>query len=151
MPHHVTDLIYLLDNLSTPVSHPLVMTNHVASPFDEEDQWAMAIVAEFSYARVRDVIQERWIAFAYGEAQWNENNFFAFGPEGETGERSSCIFDGRRRTQIWREALEPLDIQLVQKVGVELSNGPPFRVTWICFLDSLYCEFLFVFSNLCLV
>ena len=85
MPHHVTDLIYLLDNLSTPVSHPLVMTNHVASPFDEEDQWAMAIVAEFSYARVRDVIQERWIAFAYGEAPWNENKFLLLARKGKQG------------------------------------------------------------------
>jgi len=49
---------------------------------------------------------------------------FVFGPEGEAGERGSNIFEGRRRTEAWRAALEPLGPALVQKVGLELANGP---------------------------
>ncbi|KAI9507003.1 alpha/beta-hydrolase [Russula earlei] len=47
-----------------------------------------------------------------------------FGPEGEAGERGMNIFDGRRRTTAWQTALEPLGRSIVQKVGLELSNGP---------------------------
>jgi carboxylesterase type B len=122
IPHHAADLMYLFDNVPTPISQPLVLPTEEPEFFD--DEWAMPIVDEFSYGRVRDAIQERWIAFAYGEVPWNEDKVFVFGPEGETGERSSCIFEGRRRKQVWKEALEPLGMQLVQKVGVELSNGP---------------------------
>jgi len=84
----------------------------------------VAVVDEWAYVRVRDAIQERWISFAHGEAPWREDKVFVFGPEGETGERSSCIFEGRRRKAIWKQALEPLGMELVQKVGVELSRGP---------------------------
>jgi carboxylesterase type B len=122
IPHHATDLIYLFDNI--PVPMPTSQPFETGS-FDENDEWTMPVVDDYSYERVRDVIQERWIAFAHGEAPWNENKVFVFGPEGEVGERSSCIFEGRRRTQIWKEALEPLGMQLVQKIGTELSNGPP--------------------------
>jgi len=89
-----------------------------------EEEWDTYTVDPFSYARVRDTIQEKWIAFANGEAPWNEDKVFVFGPEGETGERSMCIFEGRRRRQLWKEVFEPLGMQLVQKVGVELSRGP---------------------------
>ena len=89
-----------------------------------EEEWDTYVVDPFSYARVRDTIQEKWIAFANGEAPWNEDKVFVFGPEGETGERSTCIFEGRRRRQLWKEVFEPLGMQLVQKVGVELSRGP---------------------------
>ena len=65
------------------------------------------------------------LAFAYGEAPWREDRVYVFGPEGETGERSMSIFNARRRTQVWKEALEPLGVSLVQKLGVELCNGPP--------------------------
>ncbi|KAF9482676.1 alpha/beta-hydrolase [Pholiota conissans] len=92
-------------------------------PGDMED-WPVAVVDEFSYGRVRDAIQERWISFAHGEVPWRDDRVFVFGPEGETGERSNVIFEGRRRTQMWKEALEPLGPTLVQKFGVELSRGP---------------------------
>jgi len=128
IPHHATDLMYLFDNVPLPtVSEPADLPNEESDYFESDyfdDDWAIPTVDEFSYGRVRDAIQERWIAFAYGEVPWNENKVFVFGPEGETGERSSCIFEGRRRKHVWKEALEPLGMQLVQKVGVELSNGP---------------------------
>ncbi|KAF5356592.1 hypothetical protein D9758_008226 [Tetrapyrgos nigripes] len=87
--------------------------------------WAIPMVDEYSYSRVRDTIQERWLSFAHGEAPWNEDKVFVFGPEGECGERTKWIFDGRRRKNIWKDVLEPLGMQLVQKVGAELSRGPP--------------------------
>jgi hypothetical protein len=90
----------------------------------DDDEWMTTAVDEYSYARVRDAIQERWISFAHGEAPWREDKVFVFGPEGETGERSMEIFDGRRRKRMWKEALEPLGFTLVQKFGVELSRGP---------------------------
>ena len=87
--------------------------------------WAMPVVDDWTYARVRNAVQERWLAFAYGEAPWREDRVFVFGPEGETGERSMSIFHARRKTQVWKEALEPLGLGLVQKLGAELCNGPP--------------------------
>jgi hypothetical protein len=45
------------------------------------------------------------------------------GPESEAGERSMSIFAGRRRVEMWKKALAPLGMQLMQKVGIELSNG----------------------------
>ncbi|KAF8156994.1 Alpha/Beta hydrolase protein [Crassisporium funariophilum] len=89
-----------------------------------EDEWLTAAVDEYSYARVRDAMQERWIAFAHAEVPWRDDKVFVFGPEGETGERSMQIFEGRRRKSMWKEALEPVGSQLVQKFGVELSRGP---------------------------
>ncbi|KAF8886489.1 Alpha/Beta hydrolase protein [Infundibulicybe gibba] len=145
IPHHAADLMYLFDNVPLPASaHTMEpeCATFCDGPFDDfdsdeedlkfgsvirddEDEWVLPAVDEWSYARVRDAMQERWIAFAHGEAPWKEDKVFVFGPEGETGERSSCIFEGRRRRQVWSEALEPLGMQLVQKVGVELSRGPP--------------------------
>lgn len=90
-----------------------------------DDEWGVPIVDEWSYNKVRDAIHSRWVAFAYGESPWKDDKVYVFGPEGEIGERNMSIFDGRRRTQCWKEALVPLGIQLVQKVGIELSNGPP--------------------------
>lgn len=95
------------------------------SPDGEDDGWSVPIVDEWTYARVRDAVQGRWFAFAHGDAPWAEDKVYVFGPEGEVGERSMAIFNGRRRVQVWKEALEPLGMQLVQKVGLELSNGPP--------------------------
>ncbi|THU88903.1 alpha/beta-hydrolase [Dendrothele bispora CBS 962.96] len=94
---------------------------------DFSSTWAIPMVDEHSYARVRDTLQERWLAFAHAEAPWNEDKVFVFGPEGETGERTKWIFDGRRRRKVWKETLEPLGMQLVQKIGVELSRGPPLK------------------------
>ncbi|KAH8101803.1 Alpha/Beta hydrolase protein [Cristinia sonorae] len=105
-----------------------------------DDEWGLPIVDTYSYNRVRDAIQTRWITFAYGEAPWSSpstlpsasassssatEKVYVFGPEGETGERSMSIFDGRRRRKVWKEALEPLGMGVVQKVAVELCNGPP--------------------------
>lgn len=88
--------------------------------------WPQPVVDEWSYGRVRDAIQSHWIAFAWGERPWDNSHdkIFVFGPEGETGERSACVFEGRRRRKIWEEVLRPLGIALVHKVGHELSNGP---------------------------
>lgn len=96
------------------------------------DDWGVPVVDDYAYTRVRDTMQERWLAFAYGEAPWDAEKVFVFGPEGETGERSMSIFEGRRRAKVWREALEPLGMHLVQKVGAELANGPavPARCHW---------------------
>ncbi|KAF8899784.1 Alpha/Beta hydrolase protein [Gymnopilus junonius] len=99
-------------------------SNHGVMVDTDEQSWLIAPVDLHSYTRVRDAMQERWIAFAYGEVPWREDKVFVFGPEGETGERSNAIFEGRRRRRVWKEALEPIGPALVQKVGVELSRGP---------------------------
>jgi len=140
--HHAADLIYLFDNVPsiTSISQSLSISSddssdsfdhhvqsHVHIHYEEEEEWALPIVDSFTFSRIRDTIQERWISFSYGESPWNDNKVFVFGPEGEIGERSGCIFDGRRRTKVWREVLEPLGLRIVQKVGVELSNGPPIH------------------------
>lgn len=142
VPHHGADIAYLFD--SVPLSScsqlssescchgPLLDDSETEldcsnAQFDEggvDDAWGTTVVDEWAYARIRDTMQERWIAFAYGEAPWREDKIFVFGPEGETGERSSCIFEGRRRKEAWKEVLEPLGMPLVQKVGMELSRGP---------------------------
>lgn len=132
-----------------------------------DTDWLVTAVDRCAYLRVRDAMQEKWIAFAYGEEPWTPwsgrptheapqdhaqfnhppdprtvapktthytngiplpsikpEKVFIFGPEGETGERGSAIFDGRRRRAVWAEVLEPLGWALVQKLGVELSRGP---------------------------
>ncbi|KAF8217765.1 Alpha/Beta hydrolase protein [Mycena galopus ATCC 62051] len=142
---HKADLAYLFDN----VPHPFVTLPPSGSPAfdfcdsfdlddddeehdlkfdsDGEDEWMEPPVDEWAYKRVRDTMQERWIAFANGEEPWNAEKVFVFGPEGEVGERSRHIFDNRRRRSVWTEALEPLGMQLAQKVGMELSRGPPMK------------------------
>jgi carboxylesterase type B len=147
IPHHAADLIYLFDTVPLPASaQPSESSSFSDCQFyesfddsdDDEDMkpirtnsddedWALTVVDEWSYARVRDAMQERWISFSNGEAPWREDKVFVFGPEGETGERSGCIFEGRRRKEIWKETLEPLGMELVQKVGVELSRGPSLK------------------------
>ncbi|KAG5641988.1 hypothetical protein DXG03_003817 [Asterophora parasitica] len=143
IPHHAADLIYLFDTVPLPASaqssaasSPEMFCDSFgpesddeenfsySSPIDDrDDDWTATVVDEWSYRRVRDTMQERWISFAHGEAPWREDKVFVFGPEGETGERSGLIFEGRRRKEVWKEALEPLGMQLVQKVGLELSRG----------------------------
>ncbi|CCM01185.1 uncharacterized protein FIBRA_03233 [Fibroporia radiculosa] len=150
VPHHAVDLIYLFDNVPLPASSlsPTSAYSPTSSAadfmpesFDADDDsddegslstdsgfaddWGVHGVDEYSYARVRDAVQSRWFTFAYGEAPWAADRVFVFGPEGEVGERQMSIFEGRRRTRVWQEALEPLGMHVVQKVGVELSNGPP--------------------------
>ncbi|KAK7046884.1 carboxylic ester hydrolase [Favolaschia claudopus] len=146
---HKADLAYLFDN----VPNPFVTTAPTDSPaydfcdsfdlddddeehdlkFDrsddgeEGDAWMEPPVDEYAYTRVRDAMQERWIAFANGEEPWSADKVFVFGPEGEVGERSRHIFENRRRRGVWKEALEPLGMQLVNKVGMELSRGPPIK------------------------
>ncbi|KAH0834837.1 Alpha/Beta hydrolase protein [Lanmaoa asiatica] len=95
-------------------------------PTRPSDGWPHPVVDDWSYGRVRDAIQSRWIAFAWGERPWDNSHgkVFVFGPEGETGERSATVFEGRRRRKIWEEVLQPLGMALVHKVGHELSNGP---------------------------
>ncbi|THH23051.1 hypothetical protein EUX98_g8131 [Antrodiella citrinella] len=100
-----------------------------------DEEWDVPVVDSYAYNRVRDAIQTRWIAFAYGEAPWSASSsssddeknekVYVFGPEGETGERSMSIFEGRRKKKVWQEVLAPLGMGVVQKIGVELCNGPP--------------------------
>lgn len=141
LPHHAADLVYLFDSVPLPtlVSSPEITYSRCLTPelsfSDEEDEdeddssafekeWMTPVVDEYAYARVKNTIQERWLAFAYGQRPWNEEKVYVFGPEGETGERSWCIFEGRRRTQTWPQSLVPLGLSLVQKLGEELGNGP---------------------------
>ncbi|KAJ7064877.1 Alpha/Beta hydrolase protein [Mycena amicta] len=146
---HKADLVYLFDTVPQPfaVAPSGAGTSSVVDfcdsfdldddddahdlkfDSDEEDEevWLEPQVDEYAYTRVRDAMQERWIAFAHGEAPWRADSVFVFGPEGEIGERSRHIFEGRRRHAVWQEALEPLGMQLVQKVGMELSRGPPVK------------------------
>ncbi|KAJ7731122.1 Alpha/Beta hydrolase protein [Mycena maculata] len=138
---HKADLAYLFDTAPPPPASPPPSLDFCDSfdldddddahdrkfDSDGEDEWLQPSVDEWAYRRVRDTMQERWIAFAHGEAPWNPDKVYVFGPEGEVGERSSVIFESRRRRAVWTEALEPLGMQLVQKVGVELSRGPPIR------------------------
>lgn len=140
------------------------LSSDTSSRLTEDTDWLVTNVDRFAYMRIRDTIQDKWIAFAYGEEPWTPwtgragsshlqytdltesqlspptrippNSFnphltstkpekvFIFGPEGETGERGSAIFDGRRRRAMWSEVLEPLGWTLVQKLGAELSRGP---------------------------
>jgi len=142
LPHHATDLMYLFDNVSLPASCLASESDSFYDgPFDvsddeddssgspstfriDDDEWLTTAVDEYSYARIRDTLQDNWISFANGAVPWREDKVFVFGPEGETGERSNDIFDGRRRQRMWQEAFEPLGFQHIQKVGVELSRGP---------------------------
>ncbi|KAJ7154740.1 Alpha/Beta hydrolase protein [Mycena filopes] len=139
---HKADLAYLFDNIPHPFATPPPGALDFCDSFDlddddeehdrkfdsdEEDEWMEPPVDEWAYTRVRDTMQERWIAFAHGEEPWSVDKVFVFGPEGEVGERSRHIFESRRRKSVWKEALEPLGMQLVQKVGMELSRGPPMK------------------------
>ncbi|KAF6747191.1 EstA protein [Ephemerocybe angulata] len=146
IPHHAADIMYLFDTV--PLAESCLATPDVYSgdffdgPFDTSDDegdaksdatpragyddadWETTAVTEYSYNNVRDAIQGKWLAFAYGDMPWREDKVFVFGPEGETGERSTVIFEGRRRKELWKSALEPLGHQVVSKVGLELSRGP---------------------------
>lgn len=147
IPHHASDLVYLFDNArpasvdagdSTSFECPTSYDDFPDSFSDSDDSysedsstgpvsdesWGVPVVTPWTYTHIRDTIQSKWLAFAYGEAPWRENSVFVFGPEGETGERSEGIFEGRRRRAMWKRALEPLGREMVQKIGVELGNGP---------------------------
>lgn len=145
VPHHAVDLVYLFDNVPFPSSTtPTTLLapsrsitpdlsfsgsddeeDDFSSPFDVDDgQWMTPVVDQWTYGRVKNTMQERWISFAHGHEPWKHDKVYVFGPEGETGERSWSIFEGRRRTSMWQSALAPLGLSLVQKVGEELSNGP---------------------------
>jgi hypothetical protein len=139
------------------------LSSDTSSRSTEDADWLISNVDRFAYVRIRDTMQDKWIAFAHGEEPWTPwtgrtslshlqhsdhshltephtpvtptsfnldsistkpEKVFIFGPEGETGERSSAIFDGRRRRTMWREVHESLGWTLVQKLGVELSRGP---------------------------
>lgn len=150
VPHHATDLLYLFDTARSAFAAQLLLASPDPDtfypdrfdvdddddvPFDNsafdsafddgsEDGELMPSVDQYQYSAVRDALQARWLAFAYGQAPWSREKVFVFGPEGEAGERGLNIFESRRRTAAWRNALEPLGHALVQKVGLELSNGP---------------------------
>ncbi|KAI9458913.1 alpha/beta-hydrolase [Lactarius psammicola] len=153
IPHHATDLLYLFDTARPAFAAQLLLASPDPdtfypdrfdvddddddddTPFDNSafdstfddgssDGEPMPSVDQYQYGTVRDALQARWLAFAYGQAPWSRDKVFVFGPEGEAGERGLNIFESRRRTAAWRTALEPLGRALVQKVGLELSNGP---------------------------
>ena len=151
IPQNATDLLYLFDtarpafaaqSLIAPSDPDAFFPDHFdvdddededdGVPFDNSafedgtsyDGDPLPSVDQYQYTAVRDALQSRWLAFAYGAAPWARDKVFVFGPEGEAGERGSNIFEGRRRTEAWRMALEPLGRAIVQKVGLELSNGP---------------------------
>lgn len=147
IPHHATDLLYLFDtarpaftaqSLIAAPDPDAFFPDHFDVdddddddvPFDNsafedgDDGELLPSIDQYQYAAVRDALQSRWLTFAYGAVPWARDKVFVFGPEGEAGERGSSIFEGRRRTEAWRTALEPLGRAIVQKVGLELSNGP---------------------------
>lgn len=154
VPHHATDLLYLFDTARSAFAAQLLLATPEPdmffpdrfnvdddddddnTPFDNSafdnsafddggsDDEPMPTVDQYQYSAVRDALQTRWLTFAYGQAPWSRDKVFVFGPEGEAGERGMNIFESRRRTTSWRNALEPLGQVLVQKVGLELSNGP---------------------------
>ncbi|KAF8271813.1 Alpha/Beta hydrolase protein [Lactarius quietus] len=153
VPHHATDLLYLFDTARPAFAAQLLLATQDSDTFlpdrfdvdDDDDDDApfdnsafdnsafddatsdyepMPSVDQYQYGAVRDALQSRWLAFAYGQAPWSRDKVFVFGPEGEAGERGLNIFESRRRTSAWRNALEPLGDVLAQKVGLELSNGP---------------------------
>ena len=107
---------------STPTS---LSSDESIYKYEFDADWAMPVVDDWTYARVRNAVQERWLAFAHGDAPWRADRVYVFGPEGEVCERSTRIFHARRRTEVWRAALAPLGLPLVQKLGAELCNGPP--------------------------
>lgn len=149
IPQHATDLLYLFDTARPAfTAQSLIAAPDPGAffpdhfdvdddddvPFDNSafevedgassDDDLLSSVDQYQYMAVRDALQSRWLTFAYGAAPWASDKVFVFGPEGEAGERGSNIFEGRRRTEAWRSALEPLGRAIVQKVGLELSNGP---------------------------
>ncbi|KAN0107684.1 alpha/beta-hydrolase [Russula decolorans] len=148
IPQHATDILYLFDTarpaftaqslIGAPDSDAF-FPDHFDVDDDEDDDVPFdnsafedgtnsdddpLSIDQYQYMAVRDAMQSRWLTFAYGAAPWARDKVFVFGPEGEAGERGLNIFEGRRRTVAWRTALEPLGRAIVQKVGLELSNGP---------------------------
>jgi hypothetical protein len=149
IPQHATDLLYLFDTARPAFTAQSLIAATDPDAFfpdrfdvdDDEDDGVpfdnsafedgtssdddlLPSVDQYQYLAVRDALQSRWLAFAYGAVPWARDKVFVFGPEGEAGERGLNIFEGRRRTEAWRTALEPLGRAIVQKVGLELSNGP---------------------------
>ncbi|KII91240.1 hypothetical protein PLICRDRAFT_37981 [Plicaturopsis crispa FD-325 SS-3] len=141
------DLVYLFGNVPVPLactpessgdgsgdSSDVDVTDGLNGVVDDtsEDgttddiEWLLPRIDAYTYLRIRDALQQRWLTFAHGVAPWSDDpaKIFVFGPEGEVGERSLSIFEGRRRRGVWRDVLEPLGMAVVQKVGVELGNGP---------------------------
>jgi Carboxylesterase family len=152
IPQHASDLLYLFDTARPAFAAQSLITapdsdmyypdrfdvdddDDDDTPFDnsafddgsdggDDDDLGPMSIDQYQYTAVRDALQLRWLTFAYGAVPWARDKVFVFGPEGEAGERGSNIFEGRRRIEAWRAALEPLGRALVQKVGLELGNGP---------------------------
>ena len=56
-------------------------------------------------ASIQDMVQEKWISFAYKENVWkplSQGGYFAFGPNGEVGEITIEEVEKRRRTEEWK-------------------------------------------------
>ncbi|EIN08980.1 alpha/beta-hydrolase [Punctularia strigosozonata HHB-11173 SS5] len=148
VPRYAPDLAFLFDPAPHPDSPPPTRSETSGRPLkdyypdlppdeDEEEEddfddggcWEYDAPGdldadEWEFQKIRNAMQERWIAFAHGENPWREDRIYVFGPDGETGERSSSIVETRRRRRAWKEAFEPLGLKAVQKLGTELSSGP---------------------------
>jgi len=133
--HHAVDLLYLFDNApanNIPAQKTGTFDSSESDLSSEPDSDADSDLdyfgsSDFAYnaTRVRRAMQERWIAFAYGEHPWSPDKLYVFGPEGEIGERHLEDELGvRRRLYEWRQTLEQLPPELVHKLAIELSNGP---------------------------
>ena len=150
LPQHASDLLYLFDTARPAFTAQSLITAPDTDmyfpdrfdvdddddvPFDnsafddggsdgDDDDLGPMSIDQYQYTTVRDALQLRWLTFAYGAVPWARDKVFVFGPEGEAGERGPNIFEGRRRIEAWHAALEPLGRAIVQKVGLELGNGP---------------------------
>jgi hypothetical protein len=98
--HHALDLLFLF-----------------GGPFDySSDQAAM---------RVSGDMREKWVAFVYGEAPWDEKLVYAWGPDGRYGPVPDEQLKERRRVgcfeavrRIGWERLQPLVTRLVEARGI---------------------------------
>ncbi|KAF8581288.1 alpha/beta-hydrolase [Ramaria rubella] len=127
VPHHAVDLVYLFNNPPSrlPSRKAMVRGGYESESDSDDGDYFWSSDFEYNAERVRRAIQDRWIAFAYGERPWSQDKLYVFGPEGEIGERDlERELSSRRRMVEWREAFAALTPEMVHKVAVELGNGP---------------------------
>jgi carboxylesterase type B len=99
--HHGVDLIYLFGNVPLDASNGNIT--------------------------VRDATQDKWILFANGERPWDRKKVFSFGPDGvvgEVGEEEGETFGKRRRRKIWREVLDGIPLEELERCSLLLTAGP---------------------------
>ncbi|KUJ13351.1 alpha/beta-hydrolase [Mollisia scopiformis] len=69
-----------------------------------------------------NVVRDKWIAFANGEAPWNESNCFAFGPFGLSAEIDNSGLGERRRVKAW-DVLEKTEPDELVRIFFSLAGG----------------------------